>query len=337
MTVERSCSSRTEPRHRRAVCASRSSTGRPRRLLGSSSWPGNSNTTRSRPMARSCTSSSTSPGRRTGTTRSARSTPPPGSCATGAVADKNEGDEAMAGWPIAQVRRPDGMVFTLYHGAEHPFIHALSSVDAWALCIDLPATGRRRSDGGLRLGADGDHRRTLDHRRERDTRPGGRHQAVRISRSAGARPSRHRRRASSRWPSSATMREARSVAASSPLRRGSVIYAAGAGGIVSIATSDLSLTGRFLEGVPVDALAVTVDGGTIYALHPCRRSDRQARRRFGQDRRRGPGQRLRPTRSRRSLVSRGFSEGSQPVLRDNGHRPGSTGPRGSRLPERRAP
>ena len=47
----------------------------------------------------------------------------------------------MAGWPIAQARRPDGMVFTLYHGAEHPFIHALSSVDAWALCIDLPATG----------------------------------------------------------------------------------------------------------------------------------------------------------------------------------------------------
>jgi hypothetical protein len=65
-----------------------------------------------------------------------------------AVADKNEGDEAMAGWPIAQVQRPDGMVFTLYHGAEHPFIHALSSVDAWALCIDLPATGGRRSDRG---------------------------------------------------------------------------------------------------------------------------------------------------------------------------------------------
>ena len=45
-----------------------------------------------------------------------------------------------------------------------------------------------------------------------------------------------------------------------------MIYAAGAGGIAGIATSDLSLTGRFLEGVPVDALAVTVDGGTIYAL-----------------------------------------------------------------------
>jgi hypothetical protein len=47
---------------------------------------------------------------------------------------------------------------------------------------------------------------------------------------------------------------------------GSVIYAAGPGGIVSIATSDLALQGRFLEGVAVDAMAVTLDGGTIYAL-----------------------------------------------------------------------
>ena len=71
-----------------------------------------------------------------------------GTLRDGAVADKNEGDEAMAGWPIAQARRPDGMVFTLYRGAEHPFIHALSSVDAWALCIDLPATGGERSGRG---------------------------------------------------------------------------------------------------------------------------------------------------------------------------------------------
>ena len=50
----------------------------------------------------------------------------------------------------------------------------------------------------------------------------------------------------------------------SPL--GSVIYAAGPGGIVALDTSDLSLTARFLEGVAVDAMAVTPDGGAIYAL-----------------------------------------------------------------------
>ena len=46
----------------------------------------------------------------------------------------------MAGYPLAQVRRADGGVLTLYRGTEHPFIHALNSVDGWALCIDLPAT-----------------------------------------------------------------------------------------------------------------------------------------------------------------------------------------------------
>ena len=68
-----------------------------------------------------------------------------------------------------QLRRPDGMVFTLYRGAEHPFIHALSTLDAWAVCIDLPATGDddapRPSTGGWRSARRQDHGR-----RQRDAR-----------------------------------------------------------------------------------------------------------------------------------------------------------------------
>ena len=85
-------------------------------------------------------------------------------------------------WPAGRSprsQRPDGMVFTLYHGAEHPFIHALSSIDAWALCIDLPATGAddptAAADWGLTATADG----TLDRGRERDSRGRGRDPAVR--------------------------------------------------------------------------------------------------------------------------------------------------------------
>jgi len=37
------------------------------------------------------------------------------------IADKRNLDEAMAGWPIAQLRRSDGVVLTLYRGLEHPF------------------------------------------------------------------------------------------------------------------------------------------------------------------------------------------------------------------------
>jgi hypothetical protein len=75
------------------------------------------------------------------------------------IADKRNLDEAMAGWPIAQLVRPDGMVFTLYRGAEHPFIHALNTVEAWAVCIDLPADNADDAmaalDWGLAAAPDG--------------------------------------------------------------------------------------------------------------------------------------------------------------------------------------
>jgi hypothetical protein len=47
---------------------------------------------------------------------------------------------------------------------------------------------------------------------------------------------------------------------------GTVLYAAGAAGVLSISTSDLKATGRWLEGQAVDGLALTKDGGTLFAL-----------------------------------------------------------------------
>ncbi len=41
------------------------------------------------------------------------------------IVDKRNVDEEMAGWPVDQEARPDGVVLTLYRGAEHPFVHAL--------------------------------------------------------------------------------------------------------------------------------------------------------------------------------------------------------------------
>ena len=57
------------------------------------------------------------------------------------IADKRLIDEAMAGKPITQLRRADGLVLTLYLGPDHPFVHALNSADQWAVCIDLPPGG----------------------------------------------------------------------------------------------------------------------------------------------------------------------------------------------------
>ena len=67
--------------------------------------------------------------------------------------------KAMAGWPMAQVRRPDGLAMTLYRGAEHPFIHALNTAEAWAVCIDLPGAhahdAKAALDWGLAPAPDG--------------------------------------------------------------------------------------------------------------------------------------------------------------------------------------
>jgi hypothetical protein len=181
------------------------------------------------------------------------------------VADKNQGDEAMAGWPIAQVRRPDGMVFTLYRGADHPFIHALNSVDAWALCIDLPTTGANdpaaASDWGLTATIDG--RSIIAANATLGLAVAIPVADLAIVKSVTFAPSASSVITLAKFGHDVGGEVGRRVVASPS---GSVVYAAGPGGIVSIATSDLSLQGRFLEGVPVDAMAVTIDGGTIYAL-----------------------------------------------------------------------
>ena len=171
----------------------------------------------------------------------------------------------MAGWPIAQARRPDGMVFTLYRGAEHPFIHALSSVDAWALCIDLPATGTtmrpRPLDWGLTATVDG--ARSSPRMRRSGVAVEIPLSDLAIRRSVTFAPS------ASDGVSLAKFGHQRGCGSSAPVVAspiGSVIYAAGPGWHRRTRHLRPAVDGRFLEGVAVDAMAVTPDGGTIYAL-----------------------------------------------------------------------
>ena len=87
------------------------------------------------------------------TTRSGPSTSPRALMRETVIVDKRNLSESMGGWPITQARHPNGVVFTLYQGAAHPFIHALNSLEAWAVCIDLPAVLADDPDGGHRLGS----------------------------------------------------------------------------------------------------------------------------------------------------------------------------------------
>jgi hypothetical protein len=184
----------------------------------------------------------------------------------GAVVDKSNLDEAMGGYPIGQVRRSDGMVFTIYQGVEHPFIHALSTLDAWALCIDLPSVGADDAaaalDWGLAANADG-----------------GPMVAANATLGVAAQISNADlsiARMSSFAPAAAgetriTLAKFGHQAPGVTGRRAVIapdgaIYLAGRGGVVRLSKTDLTVVGRLLEGTSVDALAVTPDGRTLFAL-----------------------------------------------------------------------
>ena len=119
----------------------------------------------------------------------------------------------MAGYPLGQLRRADGSVFTLYRGPDSPFIHALNTTDRWALCIDLPATGASSEvaagDWGLAQSADGSSiyaaNATLGLVLEIDPVQYEVSPLMSVSRSPGA---------GSCWPSSATRRADRRVGGS---------------------------------------------------------------------------------------------------------------------------
>jgi hypothetical protein len=189
---------------------------------------------------------------------------PTGRLREAVIVDKRQIDETMAGWPIAQVRRQDGIVLTLYRGAEHPFVHALNTIDAWAVCLDLPGGGASNEaasrDWGLAPSADG---RTV----------------YAINGSLGV--------AAEIDPTELTIRRTAllrvTTTSSIVLAKlghgpigpagtvvvspdGKIVWAAGTGGVVAIDTATLEVNRRILDGTAVDGVAVMPDGSAMFAL-----------------------------------------------------------------------
>jgi hypothetical protein len=79
------------------------------------------------------------------------------------IVDASEPDEQMRGYPITRTTSADGRwEYTLYDGAgAHPFVHALDTVGAEAVCIDLDDLVGRENLYDARLGL-GDGGRTLE-------------------------------------------------------------------------------------------------------------------------------------------------------------------------------
>ena len=183
----------------------------------------------------------------------------------GVVFDKANPDERMAGSPIAQLHQADGVVLTLYRGPEHPFIHALSSKEAWAVCIDLPAGGADDAaaalDWGLTASADGSAvfaaNASIGLAVEVD--PVG--LAVRRTASIGS-------------TAAAPFVLAKfGHGEIGPVGRrlvvspdGTLLFAAGANGVTVIRTKDLVTVRQDLVGSAVDSLGITPDGRTLFAL-----------------------------------------------------------------------
>ncbi len=71
------------------------------------------------------------------------------------IIDPNEEAEEMYGSPVTRVTSPNGRwEYTLYDGREHPFIHALDTARAKAVCIDLESLHNANPYGGADLSID---------------------------------------------------------------------------------------------------------------------------------------------------------------------------------------
>jgi hypothetical protein len=192
----------------------------------------------------------------------------------GVIVDKTNVEESMAGSPIAQVRRPDGVVLTLYRGPDHPFVHVLNAKEAWAVCIDLPRGGRDAGAGagdaaGLDWGMTSDTFVTSVY-------------AVNASLGLAVEidPANLTIRRSATIPATATGPAADSIVLAKfghgefgPIGRrvvaapdGTALFAAGASGVTVIRTKDLGVLRTDLTGSTIDGLGITPDGATLFAL-----------------------------------------------------------------------
>jgi len=181
------------------------------------------------------------------------------------IVDKTHPDETMAGSPVAQVRRANGLVLTLYRGPEHPFVHALTTTEAWAICIDLPTASTTDPvaslDWGLTPSANDATvfavNASLGLAVEIDSGDLTVRRSASIATTAGAPIS------LAKFGHGEVGPTGRRVVASPD---GTLLFAAGRDGVTVIRTKDLVVVRHDLAGSTADALGITPDGTTVFAL-----------------------------------------------------------------------
>jgi hypothetical protein len=147
---------------------------------------------------------------------------------------------------------------------EHPFIHALNTIDGFAICIDLPPTRHddadAASDWGLARSPDGLAVYAVNATIgiAVDVNPGD----LSIRRTATMAPA-TAAIVLAKFGNEDPGVTGRRVIVSPD---GGRIFAASRAGIVELVARDLSVTRRLLPGTRVDSVGVTRDGGGLFAL-----------------------------------------------------------------------
>lgn len=193
---------------------------------------------------------------------------PAGTMRDAIIADKRNLEEAMAGWPITQLRRDDGLVLTLYRGREHPFIHALNTREAWAVCIDLPGGGQDDAEAALDWGV-----AAAPDGRSAFAVNGTLGLAVEIDLAELVIRRTAELRTTGRAAPPAFVLAKFGHAPVGPIGRrvvvapdGTTIHAAGRNGVAVVGRDDLALIRRDLAGLVVESIGLSPDGSTLYAL-----------------------------------------------------------------------
>ena len=188
------------------------------------------------------------------------------------VADKTTGVRVMQGVRQTAVPAPNGQwLYSLYLNHHHgPFIHALN-LDGFAVCIDLPKTGKeewekqlfwslvRTRDGSKVYAANG----ALGLVAELDTAQ------LKVRRTAALPLP-----AASANPLTTLARRLVPAAEAKRIPIGGMalspdeqtLYTLGEKGLLAINTSDFSLRGRYLDDWTIDSVALSPDGARLYAV-----------------------------------------------------------------------
>ena len=194
-----------------------------------------------------------------------------GQLVLGTIVDKREGPEAMSGLRVHSIPTPDGSwLYSLYiNDGKGPFIHALSlGTDPIACCIDLPSKGidfEKQLLWSMAMTPDGSRAYAVN---------AGTGEVYEIAVTSSGPPTITRaarfpvsKHQSFDWFGLVINAEAKRIvfggAALSPDAK--TLYAIGEDSVYAIDTTKLTLKGHYLAGHALGSLALSQDGGALFA------------------------------------------------------------------------